>query len=332
MKKVIPGIRDALRRGERVALSLVVDSSGSTPRKSGSLMASLSDGKSFGTVGGGAVEYEAQRVAGEALRGNEPTSQTLGYSLSSNETGDLCMICGGDVYLHFHVLEPTDTNIALFDTLADAALSDNDSWLLLKIADGAPTELSLARNGDVSDEIRALLRRVPVYDKDGTGIYALPLSRSGHVYIFGGGHVAQQLVPALTRVDFSCIVYEDRPDFAAPELFDGAAGTICADFKDVLSHVKFVPSDYVVVLTRGHKDDYAVLAQTLPTSAGYVGCIGSRRKMAIIRERLRDEAGIDPETVARLHSPIGIEIEAETPAEIAVSIAAEMIRIRATGR
>ncbi|MDR3210116.1 MAG: XdhC family protein [Oscillospiraceae bacterium] len=347
MKKLAPRILDALKRGERAALSLVVDSSGSTPRKAGSCMVCFADGRSLGTVGGGAVEYEAQRVASELLAGNfadvlltqgvedvppDVVSATLGYSLSSDETGDLCMICGGDVYLHFHLLEPTAETLALFTRLTEAVAADTDSWLLLKIAAGSPTSLTLIRRGEDAAEDAALLRRVPVYDEDGTGIFALPLTRAGRVYIFGGGHVAQELVPALTRVDFACVVYEDRPDFADPALFPGGAGTILGSFDEISGRVAFHPSDFVVVLTRGHKNDYSVLAQTLPSAACYVGCIGSKRKMAIIRNRLRDEAALPPDVIARLKSPIGLEIEAETPAELAVSIAAEMIQFRAAGQ
>ncbi|MDR2502758.1 MAG: XdhC family protein [Oscillospiraceae bacterium] len=331
MKKLIPIIYGILSRAERAALALVVDSNGSTPRKAGSLMAMTAEGGSYGTVGGGALEFEAQRVLREMLEQGNPHSKTEGYSLSSSETGDLCMICGGDVYMHYLVVEPTDANVETFRRASAAARGEEDSWLAFRIAEGAPTEIMLLAGGDKFGEYAGLLRRIPEYDDRDTGVFAMPITQSGRVYIFGGGHVAQALVPVLASVDFSCVVYEDREDFASPELFNGARGTVCASFAEINENVKITEADCVVILTRGHKNDFEVLTQTLASPAYYVGCIGSSRKIAVIRQRLTDEAGIPAQTVARLHSPIGLDIEAETPAEIAVSIAAEMIRFRATG-
>ena len=124
------------------------------------------------------------------------------------------------------------------------------------------------------------------------------------------------------------VVYDDRPEFADPALFPKAEKTLCGDFTRLSEQVTVTPEDYVVVMTRGHQADYEVLAQVLRSGAKYLGCIGSKRKLALCRERLM-EAGFTEEEYARLHAPIGLAIGAQTPEEIAVSVAAEMIAVRA---
>ena len=103
---------------------------------------------------------------------------------------------------------------------------------------------------------------------------------------------------------------------------------LCGDFTDLARQVTVTADDYVVIMTRGHQADYEVLTQVLRSGARYLGCIGSKRKLALCRDRLL-QAGFTPEEYARLHAPIGLAIGAQTPEEIAVSVAAEMIAVRA---
>lgn len=154
------------------------------------------------------------------------------------------------------------------------------------------------------------------------------LTPSGRVYIFGGGHVAQALVPALAAVDFRCVVLEDREDFCRPELFPGVEETRLIQNGDPAAYAGITAEDYVAVMTRGHKDDLTVQAQALKTPAKYIGVIGSRKKTAAVFARLRDMGYTDAD-LQRITTPIGLSIKAETPAEIAVSIAAQLIQLRA---
>ena len=124
------------------------------------------------------------------------------------------------------------------------------------------------------------------------------------------------------------MVYDDRPEFSRPELFPQAEEVLCGSFEELERQVTVTPDDYVVIMTRGHQADYEVLTQTLRSGARYLGCIGSRRKLALCRDRLL-EAGFTAEEYDRVHAPIGLAIGAETPAEIAVSVTAELIAVRA---
>ena len=162
----------------------------------------------------------------------------------------------------------------------------------------------------------------------GRTYYCETLVRAGRVFIFGGGHVAQALVPALTAVDFRCVVLEDRAEFCKPELFPGVEETRLIDNERVLNFVDITENDYVAVMTRGHSFDQSIQAQILKTPARYIGVIGSRKKTAKVFANLR-ELGFTDADFSRITTPIGLDIGAETPAEIAVSIAAQLIAVRA---
>lgn len=328
MKRLVPDILEALRRGERVVLAVVLDSCGSTPRKAGSVLAVFADGTSLGTVGGGAIEFESQRVCGLMHESKSPVSQTQGYSLAETGTGDLCMICGGDVTVHFRVVEPTEDMVAMFAEAATEPVPERKRWIVFDTFSEEQSKIFLTDREN--SDLAYVLRSKAYYDKDVSKCLALPIGRGGRVYVFGGGHVGREIVPVLARLGFACVVYDDREDFAREESFPEAERVICGNFKRIDENVTLTSEDYVIVVTRGHANDYEVLAQTLQSEARYVGCMGSRRKMAIIREKLREEAGLSAEAVERLVSPIGLEIDAETPEELAVSIAAELIRFRAS--
>lgn len=154
--------------------------------------------------------------------------------------------------------------------------------------------------------------------------------RPGRVYIFGGGHVAQALVPALAAVDFRCVVLEDRPEFCRPELFPGVEETVLIDNSRVADFVTLTEADWAVIMTRGHANDLLVQSQVMKSPVRYIGVIGSKRKTASLTEKLL-EMGFTSEEFRRVCAPIGLPIRSETPAEIAVSIAAQLILDRAGG-
>jgi len=164
---------------------------------------------------------------------------------------------------------------------------------------------------------------------NGKTYYSEKLLQAGKVYIFGGGHVAQELVPALARVGFRCIIVEDRPEFTRPELFEGVEATKLLETTRLDSLVpEITEDDLICIMTRGHKDDFEVQRVMLKSKAYYIGCIGSRNKIAAINAKLM-ECGYTQADLDRITKPIGLDICSETPAEIAVSIAAQLIMARA---
>jgi len=154
------------------------------------------------------------------------------------------------------------------------------------------------------------------------------------LYIFGAGHVAVELFKAARNAGFDCIVIDNREAYANAERFPGAQQIIAKDFDDALKEFTPSESSYIVIATRGHRDDMRVLRWAVQTPARYVGMVGSKRKaITIFRELTREGLnpvlpGLPPDLFDRVHSPVGLDIGATTPAEIAVSIVAEIIAVR----
>jgi xanthine dehydrogenase accessory factor len=159
-------------------------------------------------------------------------------------------------------------------------------------------------------------------------LFVEPILAEPVLYIFGGGHVSAQIIPLAKRVGFKVEVIDDRPEFADPAKFPDAVRVHQLPFEGVLGKIPVDDSSFLVIVTRGHIHDKTVLEQCLRTKARYIGMIGSRRKKAMIYERLLEE-GFTKSDLERVHAPIGLDIGAETPEEIAVSIVAELIQIRA---
>lgn len=323
MKKLLSRIREMLRRGEDAVLCSLLSASGSTPRGPGAKMAVFRDGSIEGTIGGGMLEYQAIQDGLGLLEGEGPGLRD--YELDG---GPLDMICGGGVRALFQRLTEAD----LPWTEAALALLEEpcDAWLVTRLDGGTATGTYDRENGlrflpglDAA-QILPLCRRRAEY---ACGFYVEPLNRAGRVYIFGGGHVSQALVPVLSRTGFSTVVCENRAEFARKELFPDADRVELLDFGQLTARFPIGAADCLVIMTRGHRDDYEVLLQALGTGAGYIGVIGSRRKAALTFDRLRQD-GWSGEDLARVHTPIGLPIGAETPAEIAVSIAAQLIAHR----
>ena len=337
MKKLLDSIVASLESRQPVVLVSVIASSGSTPRGAGATMAVFTDSSSCGTIGGGAVEYEAVRQAATMFGTKE--SRIAAYVLDRNDVADLGMICGGDVTVFYDYLDPGDEHVSgLYRRIRRAFDMNEDAWLIRLFEKGALVETAVYDGGGLSfadhireAEITPLLGNAPVLTDGEKQYYTEPLVRAGKAYIFGGGHVAQELVPVLARVGFTVVVYEDRENFAKAELFPEADDIVLHDFAKISEKITVGRTDYVVIMTRGHQMDYDVLEQTLRTPARYIGCIGSARKLAATKQRLIG-AGVPEAAFERLHSPIGLKIMAETPAEIAVSVAAEMIQFRAYAR
>ena len=318
MREFFRELVHALEGGEAAELVSVLESSGSTPRGTGAMMAVFPDGRSTGTVGGGNVEYEAQKLCAQLLAEKEDALRR--FRFVQGDAASLGMVCGGDVTLLFTYLPTGDEDaIRVFRRLMELSGGSGGAWLLRRLEGEHVTAMEAAAAGEADGK---LLGEKPVL---ADGWFSVPVERPGRVYLFGGGHVSQALVPVLSSVGFRVVVYDDRPEFADPALFPAAEETLCLALE---RQVHVTADDYVVIMTRGHQADYEVLCQVLRSGARYLGCIGSRRKLALCRERLL-AAGFTEAEYARLHAPIGLPIGAETPEEIAVSVAAELIGVRA---
>lgn len=335
---------ECLAAGRSVVLATVVSRRGSGPREPGAMMAMCEDGAAAGTVGGGVLEASICEEAANAFK--ERRSALRSFDLSADGTRDGKMLCGGRMEILVHYLDPGEPgNALLFRKLVQGRSEGMPQRLVISIGlDGnqVVTGLGLFRDNhletgslDMAGE-KLLKARLgtgqgPVMVGRGTVRYFIqPVHVPEAVFIVGAGHVGKALADLCRPLEFRTIVIDDRDEFANHERFP-AAGKIkvISSYRDCFRGLKLDESSFIVIVTRGQEHDKEVLAAALQTRARYIGMIASRRKRDVIYRELAQE-GAQERELARVRSPIGIDIGAKTPAEIAVSIAAEMISFRST--
>ena len=327
MRNMLKIVKERLTAGEDLVLVTVIASSGATPRGAGARMLVGRNGRICGTIGGGAVEYRSQQIAAKVLE--EKTSLGHAFTLTKDDVQNLGMICGGACNVFFHYIPAGDEHtIMLCEEAEKQFRKGNALWLLTDVGENGQMGLYAHDLGywgmDVSEPLP--LSRHPERIGD---IFAEQINTPGKVYVFGGGHVAQELVPVLSHVGFRCVVMDDREEFTRSELFPGAEEVICGDLQKLSDYMTIGAEDYVCVMTRGHAYDTVVQAQVLKCRPTYCGVIGSAFKAAGVRKTLKEDYGLADEELDLVTTPIGLNIKGETPAEIAISIAAQMILHRA---
>jgi len=336
-----------LETGEGFAWLTIIENLGSSPRHIGSSMLVKADGSIAGTIGGGALEGAAIRSAAQAIEARE--SRLMDYNLTNSDSARLGMICGGNGVVLVDYVDPANVAIkGYYSGLLDLLESGRKGWAVIAL----PEEFApgwTARNCLVNadgvvagdpvcsvDDLQELVKKGGTYDRiiegGGTRTFVQPIGLQGAAYVFGAGHCGEKLVPVLSTVGFYTVVVDDRAEFANVLRFPSADRLVVPEsFEGVVPQLPIDEDSYVIIVTRGHMHDRSVLKQALATDAAYVGMIGSRKKVAETFRALSDE-GVTPEDIARVHAPIGLSIGAETPEEIAISIAAQLIQVRAARR
>ena len=343
--KIFADILELLKGGEPFVLATVVTSAGSAPRHAGSRMIVRKDGTIKGTVGGGAMEARVIEASRELFERGRPILRK--FVLTAEDAGQLGMICGGALEVLMNRLDPGDSiQTSLYETLQAAVNGRKRAWLLTRLPDSGNDETKLeqvvvkhdgaieAGEGFDSENLRELLRhrgggRASFADSQGRRCVVENLCDEGTVFIFGAGHVGLALAQINGFVGFKTVVLDDRKEFANRDRFPSAEEIIVPDsFPGAFNDLNIDADCYIVIVTRGHIHDKTVLREALGTTAGYIGMIGSRKKRDEIYTALLGE-GFTREDLARVHSPIGLPIGAETPEEIAVCILGELIQVRA---
>lgn len=307
MNKILQTLKARNAQKKATMLVTIITEAGSAPRGAGANMLVGEEGLAAGTIGGGMLEFTAIKEAQKFLAKGQGARVT--YDLNKNGAGDLGMICGGQVELLYTYVEANAENAKIISKAKTALTQRKNSWLILPYS-GQGLDIT------VDEKPTA----------DSAYIYKLPIPSK--VFIFGGGHLGQEIVPLLVHLDFTCIVTDDRAEFSRPELFFGAETVHTRSFDELIGHYDVRPQDYIIAVTRGHIGDLAVEKFALNTQAYYIGVVGSRAKIAAVNAKLL-AAGFTPQDLARITAPIGLDIGSETPAEIAISIAAQLIQVRA---
>ena len=348
-----------LERGQPFALATVVNVRGSTPREVGAKMIVRQDGQ-FGTIGGGCGEAEVFRKA-RVLLEEGGASRLAEVDLTGDFDQREIGTCGGIMDVFVDLWSPA-RDLAVARQLADAAGRSSPAALLTIVDPGSRAEMPAGArafidptdNGDApfslpagalaqivartTDAIPALLevdgsgRLKPITHLEVSGgarMFVDPIVGAQRLIIVGAGHIAIPLSALGAMLGFHVTVIDDRASFANRERFPSADEIIVKPFKAAIESLALDGHCYLISVTRGHAFDEEAVRAALMQPCGFVGMIGSRRRVKATLERI-GETGVPAERLNDVHAPLGVAIGGETPEEIAISIIAEIIRERRT--
>ncbi|WP_294515070.1 XdhC/CoxI family protein [uncultured Intestinimonas sp.] len=316
-------LREAVHRlaqGRSLALAGVAERTGSAPRGPGALLLAEPGGPTLGTVGGGLLEARVRELALEQLSrgGGGPVSFSMEHDgLIPRDRQS------ADVTLWLQALRAGDD--VLLTALEEAAdrLATRALGCLLWESSGPPR--LLARRPEGASGAAGLFP-----GPHGEPAFWLELRRPCHVFLYGAGHVAVETASLLARMGFACTVLDDRPDFARAERFPGAEEVRCRDLEYLSPDDLPGPEDCALLMSRSHSLDLILLRAILPAEPAFLGVLGSRKKGAFLRSALAAE-GFSQADLDRIVLPVGLPLGGETPAEIALSVAAQLVQLRASG-
>ena len=349
MEDIYIEIVRALGKNEKVAMATLISREGSAPRAVGAKYLVKGDGTSLGSIGGGCVEAEVWQEAQKVMEMGE--RKILHFELTSEQLAESGLICGGNIDIFLEPIREEFLNIyqevvrmrqkggsAILTTLVSvdgAYPKGEEAKVLIKtsgekigsLLGGIELEKKVLRKSETLFKEKKPKVLVLNYGNREMQILLEPIFSEPTVYIFGAGHISEQVAPLAQKVHFKVVVLDDREMFANRERFPEANEVIVLEFERCFDQLNIDDSSYIVIVTRGHLYDGFVLEQGVKSNARYIGMIGSKKKIQTLYQNLI-EKGIDKETLGRVHAPIGIDINSETPEEIAISIVAELIKVR----
>ncbi|MCP5526570.1 MAG: XdhC family protein [Verrucomicrobiales bacterium] len=331
-----------IESGRGFAVVTVLQAEGSTPVPAGAKAAIERDGTIHGTVGGGAVEAEARRRAMAAARSGSPA--VFDFTLRGSSVRAARPICGGAMRL---LVDPRVANHVADYRRAAAALArrERGMWITTlrrtdRIEVGTrhlPGRELVGHEGFLDAAVlEACLkaetpRLLPASSEPGLEVFIEPLVPQPVLIIVGGGHVGQAVAAQAAGVGFELRILDDRPDFADARRFPPGARTHSGDVAAQLAAMPVDRDTFIVIVTRGHQQDVEALRACIRRPAAYLGMIGSRRKVPLIRRRFLASGWATATEFDRVHAPIGLDIGAVTVPEIAASIVAQLIAVRRLG-
>ena len=348
MKEVIQGAVDALKDGKPCVLATVVRTKGSTPQKAGAMLLVRDDGSGLGTLGGGCVEGDIWFAAKEILRRNGGP-EFKDYYLNEDIAARDGLVCGGTMYFYLEPLRDDGEFLPFGNDIVDAyeggepvslatvvnSPSGNlGAKLLLRTGGMVSGSLGTAELNAVALEAAHRVAEVGNSESlstgDGTEIFVEGFTTPPTLVMIGGGHVGKATADLAHFLGYRVFVVDDRPEFSNEERFPYAEQTVVAPYDEWASHLGINVNSFLVVGTRGHRFDDMALESALTTRARYIGLLGSRRKTLMIYRRLMEQ-GVAKDRIKEVYAPVGLNIGALTPEELAVSIMSEVIMVRRGG-
>lgn len=347
MDDVLEAVAGLQAKGQRGALSSLVWSSGSIPMSDRAKMLVGEDGKVLGTIGGGCLEAEILGLASQVIQTQEPKLSR--FTLTEEQAGEGGLNCGGslriltepvgrpDLYPEIVRARQERRACALISALGGAGgvvpkllVVAGRSWLgtlgSVELDQWAVAQAeSLIAQGRNETEIMEV--EPGIAGQEELEIFIEPYLPPPMLYIFGGGHVGGQVCRLAANVGFRVVMVDDRPQFANARRHPEAAQWVVGPMDQVFAELPIDEQSYIIAATRGHQHDEVVIEQAIRTPARYIGMLGSERKKLLLWRRLEERGGARGR-LEEIYAPVGLNIGADTPEEIAVSVVAELIRVR----
>lgn len=331
-KRVLEAIVAEVKGESPAVLATIIRVTGSVPRHEGAKMLIFADGRSVGTIGGGCGEAEVRREAFIVLSDGRPKQYKV--LLNSDLAADEGMVCGGVMEVFLEPLVDKQVYAGALDCLSSrlpavlvTAVEKDGSKGLYDLEGNLLSGQPLAGLEPSQAKESYETGKAVLHDSTGGSLFFEPVLPEEKLLVLGAGHVAQDVAAMGKMLDFHVTVVDDRPDFASKSRFPHVDQLLCLDFVKAIQAYDIDANTYIVIVTRGHQYDEMCLRETLGSPAKYLGMIGSRRRVKLLLHKLQQE-GSPEEILSKVNAPIGLKIGAETPAEIAVSILAEIITVR----
>lgn len=340
MHEIFRQLCETVERGETVALATVIATKGSLPMSKRAKMLVFQNGTIAGTVGGGMLEAQVIQQARQVIATRQP--QRVSVDLTAEQIEAQGLTCGGTVDIFVQPFAP-DMNLAVIREIEAIYAASKTAVVATLIAEDRAAIALLREDGTLLGSLgsealnaqfvefaapklgQSFLKTVTFGD---ARVFLETILPTPTAFIFGGGHVAYFLAQTLHFIGFEYVVMDDRAEFLTRERFPHAKAFVCQNYDHICDQLDLhAHSSYVIIVTRGHAFDLTVLEQVVKRDVKYIGMIGSARKISILFDHLRQQ-GVSEEMLRTIHAPIGLKIGADTPEEIAISIAAELIRVR----
>ena len=351
MKEVFEEATNQINEKHPLVIATVVRTKGSTPQKPGAKLLVRNDGSGVGTLGGGCVEGDIWYAAKQLMK-NRGSAETIGYELNEEIAAQDGLVCGGTMFFLVDPIYEKGQEALFLDEINSAYLGgepvalaslvkttpDIDSKLggkLLIRSDGSVVG-TLGANNLNSEAIKYGIELMAygnskyVRSETGAEYFVEGYTTPPRIILCGGGHVSRAIYTFAVNLGFNLTVIDDREEFANKTRFPLANVVVAESSAEGFRSIEINKNTFIVIATRGHRYDHVSLEAALNTSASYIGLLGSKRKTILIYEELLSK-GVSIDRIKDVRAPIGLDINARTPEEIAISIMAEILMIRNGG-
>jgi xanthine dehydrogenase accessory factor len=348
VKCIYPALAGQLERDGPFALATIIETGGSTPQVPGASALFSERGLTRGTLGGGLLEAEAERRAQAALASRR--SALFRFDLRGEGLEDEEPVCGGEASI---LVDASPAfHLDAFQAMLDSLRARRRGVMVTRVRQSPSGEVGIERrwveegagadaardwgsplrvadiDGALSEDRPAVLRAAAGAPERGGFDFLEPLAPLPRLVIAGAGHIGHAVSRLAGPLGFEVMVIDDRAEFASPGRFPDADRFIVDKPGNALRGLPAGGDTYIIIVTRGHRDDADALRACIRSPAAYIGMIGSRSKVSLVREKFLSEGWATAAEFDRVHTPIGLPIGSRTVEEIAVSIAAELVQER----